>query len=318
MGSDGNQPVFKALLGIGDNTTSHAEKLISGTGALISIGLVFWISQACLGAEDSVLVVASMGATAVLLFAVPHGALSQPWAVLAGHGISAFLGVSCQLLLPESLLTPALAVALSVTAMHYLRCIHPPGGATALTAVVGGDAIHHLGYGYLLTPVLLNLLCMLAVAILFNAMFSWRRYPAAWVKRSSPEQGTLTTSSDSGLSHEDLAAAMEKINSYIDVTSEELAELFDLAVEHAAQAGQATHRFSVGNCYSNGQPGVRWAVRQIIDGPHAMKSSRDKLTFKTLAGQDCNEIGCCTLGEFSHWARFPVDFCGGRWVRRHD
>ncbi len=182
---------LRALLGLGDNTTSHLEKLISGQGAMLSLVLVYFISHWYLESYSGALMVASMGATAVLLFAVPYGALSQPWAVLVGHMVSGAIGVTCQLLLPESPLTPALAVGLAVAAMHYLRCIHPPGGATALTAVVGGDAIHALGYTYLLTPVLLNLLtpvllnllCMLSVAFLFNGLFHWRRYPTVLARR---------------------------------------------------------------------------------------------------------------------------------------
>ena len=73
----------------------------------------------------------------------------------------------------------ALAVALAIGAMHYLNCIHPPGGATALSAVIGGDAIHQLGFQYVLTPVLLNVIIVLIVAILFNYPFHWRRYPLA-------------------------------------------------------------------------------------------------------------------------------------------
>jgi CBS-domain-containing membrane protein len=120
-----------------------------------------------------------MGASAVLLFAVPHGALSQPWPVLGGHVISALIGVSCAKFIPLPLLAAAFSVALAIGAMHYLNCIHPPGGATALSAVIGGDAIHQLGFQYVLTPVLLNTIIVLIVAILFNYPFHWRRYPLA-------------------------------------------------------------------------------------------------------------------------------------------
>ncbi|MFX8373896.1 HPP family protein, partial [Acinetobacter baumannii] len=80
----------------------------------------------------------SMGASAVLLYAVPHGALSQPWAVLAGHAVSAVAGVAAARNISDPALAAAVAVGTAILAMHYLRAIHPPGGATALTAVVGG------------------------------------------------------------------------------------------------------------------------------------------------------------------------------------
>ncbi|MBR9884049.1 MAG: HPP family protein [Oceanospirillales bacterium] len=284
---------------------------------MLSIFLVYYISHWYLGSHSGAMMVASMGATAVLLFAVPHGTLSQPWAVLVGHTVSGAIGVTCQILMPDNPMTPALAVGLSVGAMHYLRCIHPPGGATALTAVVGGDAVHALGYAYLLTPVLLNLFCMLGVAVVFNAFFPWRRYPAVLARWPEHADLPVMDRQSSMLTHEDLAAAMEKINSYVDVTSEELAELFDLAVEHATQSQSHTHPLTIGGYYSNGSFGAQWAVREILDGPDDMDADRDRLVFKTVAGAGSYETGSCTLREFREWARFPVEFTGERWVRRH-
>ncbi|GGC00560.1 hypothetical protein GCM10011352_28400 [Marinobacterium zhoushanense] len=303
------------LLGVGDNTTGHSEKLISGLGALLGMLGVYWISSWYLGPDGSRLILASMGASAVLLFAVPHGALSQPWPLVGGHLISAFIGVSCQALLPDHPLTPALAVGLSVATMHYLRCINPPAGATALAAVIGGDAIHELGYAFLLTPVLLNLIGLLTVALLFNSLFYWRRYPAALARRPAHPTVAPMHRQSSMLTHEDLAAAMEQINSYVDVTSEELAELFDLALEHAAQSQHNPQQLVIGAHYSNGQLGSQWAVRQILDGPDSMTSERDRLVFKTVAGAGSYATGACTLREFRDWARFPVEYTGERWVR---
>lgn len=141
---------------------------------------VVLISQSQLGITGSASIIASMGSSAVLLFAVPHGPLSQPWSVFGGHLVSAIVGVTCVKLIPAPMLAAALAVALAIGAMHYLRCVHPPGGATALGAVVGGDAVHQLGYQFVITPVMLNATTILLVALLFNAPFPWRRYPAAW------------------------------------------------------------------------------------------------------------------------------------------
>lgn len=314
--SDKHYNKLHAWIGMGENTTGHAEKLISGIGAMLGMLAVYWISSWYLGPNDSVLIVASMGASAVLLFAVPNGALSQPWPLVCGHLVSAFIGVSCRMLIPDHALSPALAVGLSVAAMHYLRCINPPGGATALAAVIGGDAVHALGYGFLLTPVLLNLIGILVVAVLFNSLFYWRRYPAVLARRSIHTAAPPMDRQSSMLTHEDLAAAMEQINSYVDVTSEELAELFDLAVEHAAQSRLHPQQLNVGTYYSNGLLGSQWAVRRILDGPATMNSDRDRLVFKTVAGAGSYATGSCTLREFKEWAKFPVDFTGERWVRR--
>lgn len=162
----------------------HLEKWISALGGLVSLSGILLISHASLGLEGASTLVASMGASAVLLFAVPHGPLSQPWPLLGGHTVSALIGISCAKLLQDPVLAAALAVALAIGAMHYLNCIHPPGGATALSAVVGGEAVHQLGYQYLLTPVLFNAVTILLIAVLFNYPFHWRRYPAIFRRQA--------------------------------------------------------------------------------------------------------------------------------------
>ena len=155
-------------------------------GGLVGILGVALVSQTQLGLAGSASIIASMGSSAVLLFAVPHGPLSQPWPVFGGHLVSAIVGVTCAKLIPAPMLAAAIAVALAIGAMHFLRCIHPPGGATALGAVLGGDAVHQLGYQFVTTPVMLNAITILLVAFLFNAPFAWRRYPVAWALVADP------------------------------------------------------------------------------------------------------------------------------------
>jgi CBS domain-containing membrane protein len=104
----------------------------------------------------------------VLLSAVPHGPLSQPSALVGGHMVSAVIGVACASLDTPPFIASALAVALASGAMYDLRCIHPPGGATALTAVAGGESVHARGFHYVVTPVLINVSIILLVAIVFN------------------------------------------------------------------------------------------------------------------------------------------------------
>ena len=100
-----------------------------------------------------VYIVPSMGASAVLLFAVPHSALGQLWNVIGGHLISAGIGVACYQWLPSNGIAAGASVGLAIGAMYYTRCIHPPGGATALAAVIGGPNIHALGYQYRATSI---------------------------------------------------------------------------------------------------------------------------------------------------------------------
>lgn len=116
---------FLHLMGWRANATSHLEKWLSATGALCGIAAIYAVTHWVLPSEAAIWVVASMGASAVLLFAVPHGVLSQPWAVLGGQVLSACAGVICQKLLPGQAFTPALAVGAAILVMHYARCIHP-------------------------------------------------------------------------------------------------------------------------------------------------------------------------------------------------
>ncbi len=209
---------LRSLLGVELNPVSHREKLLSMVGGMVSIWVLIWLTQGILHLPGAVALIASMGASAVLLFAVPHGQLSQPWPVIAGHGFSALIGVSCQKWIPDSWVAAALAVALSIWVMHQLKCIHPPGGATALTAVLGGRAIHEQGFGFVLHPVLINAVLMVAIAVLFNAAFGWRRYPAALGTRRLPETGGAAT-------HEEIVTALRSLDTFVDVSEQDLALL---------------------------------------------------------------------------------------------
>lgn len=186
--------LLRRFAGIGNDRAGHLEKWLSTAGGLAGIVGVALISQSQLGLTGSASIIASMGSSAVLLFAVPHGPLSQPWSVFGGHLVSAIIGVACAKLIAEPMLAAATAVALAIGAMHYLRCIHPPGGATALGAVVGGDVVRQMGFQFVLTPVMLNATTILLVALLFNAPFAWRRYPAAFARRANEPAATHSTS----------------------------------------------------------------------------------------------------------------------------
>jgi CBS-domain-containing membrane protein len=152
-------------LGIELVEVSVAEKLVSAVGSALAIFCVFCITRYSLPAAAAAGVIASMGATAVLLYAVPHGPLSQPWPLIGGHTISAFIGVCCAHGIANPALATAIAVGLAIGVMYQFKCIHPPGGATAFTAVMGGQAVHELGFHFVLYPVLLNAVTMLLLAI---------------------------------------------------------------------------------------------------------------------------------------------------------
>lgn len=213
-------------------SVSEREHWISAGGGLVGILAVLWVSHFWLAGHGGVLAVASMGAAAVLLFAAPHGAMSQPWPVLGGNVVSALIGVACARWLGgEPLLAASLAVAMSIAAMYSLRCLHPPGGATALYAVLGGEAVHTLGYGYVFTPVLLNVVVLLAVAVVFNSPFGWRRYPQAWHRRRSVK--VSETAEKTMIPHSSLVYALSQIDTFVDVSEEDLQQIYALAMAGA-------------------------------------------------------------------------------------
>jgi len=146
---------------------SLSEVVWSWIGAFLGIVAVSYIEHYFLEDTDLVMVIGSFGATAVLLYGAIKSPLAQPRNCLGGHLISAFIGVACYKLFPAQMwLASALAVATAIAVMHLTKTLHPPGGATALIAVIGSTKIHNLGYLYAIIPVGLGAIIMLVVALL--------------------------------------------------------------------------------------------------------------------------------------------------------
>ncbi|GGO88000.1 hypothetical protein GCM10011348_42460 [Marinobacterium nitratireducens] len=221
--------VLQLLLPNDPNRASHGERWLSAIGGFLGIAGLLWISSGVLDLEGATMVIGSMGATAVLLFAVPHGALSQPWAVVGGHLLSALIGVSCARLIGPPELAAATAVAVATGVMYYLHCIHPPGGATAMVAVLGGDAIRELGYGFVLYPVMANLLILMLIAVVLNWPFRHRRYPAVLAR---PRHREPASEARPELTHDDFTYALAEVDSFIDVSEQDLLRIYRLARQH--------------------------------------------------------------------------------------
>lgn len=208
-------------LGVELSAVSTKEKMIATLGGFVSILLLILISERSLHLPHSTALVASMGASAVLLFAVPHGQLSQPWPLAAGHVISALIGVTCARWIPQPEIAAAAAVGFSIGAMHQFKCIHPPGGATALTAVLGGASVHDLGYRFVYCPVLINVLVIVGVGVAFNYFFHWRRYPSALTLRATPTD----IGRNKVPSHEEIMKALKSLDSFVDISEADLIAL---------------------------------------------------------------------------------------------
>ncbi len=209
--------------------------LLSATAALVSVILVGMASRQMLQGISGPFLLASMGASSVLLFVVPSSPMSRPWSFAGGHLIAGLIGVTSAQLIPDIAAAAAVAAGGAILAMHLLRCMHPPGSATALLAVVGGDTVHDLGYQFLLSPVAINVAIMLGCALLFWRLSQRihqsanRQALAAGLKRS--EEKWL--SNDPAFSDEDLHHAMAEMDTFLDISRKDLKEIYSRAQQHA-------------------------------------------------------------------------------------
>ena len=159
---------------------SAAKSARSLLGAFLGMSLVGLVAQLGLHDTSMTLVIGAFGATAVLLYAAPLSPFAQPWNVLVGHVASALVGVAVFRLLGANWFSAALAVTLAIATMQLTSSIHPPGGASALIAVLGAPDIHGLGFGYALFPVGAGALLLIAVAYVTNNVAAARRWPEFW------------------------------------------------------------------------------------------------------------------------------------------
>lgn len=157
----------------------YKEQFWSFLGSFIGIGLIAYSQSQQFLHQDVVYLIGSFGASSVLVYGIIESPFSQPRNLIGGHLISAFIGVTVELLLPNTLFLAApLAVSLSIVVMQITKTLHPPGGATALIAIISSEQIKDLGYWYVLSPVLSGVLILFFTALIFNNMTSVRSYPA--------------------------------------------------------------------------------------------------------------------------------------------
>lgn len=291
-------------MGMEKTNVSATEKFVSALGGFLGITLIALISFQFTGATASALIVPSMGASAVLVFAVPHGKLSQPWPLIGGNLISAIIGVTCYQMISDPFIAAGMAVGIAIAAMHIFNCTHPPGGATALAAVIGGPVIHELGYAYVITPILINVVIIFFVAFIFNSLFPWRRYPASMIRFTSvaPAKKDITKPSIDKASIEQAISDMDLM---VDITIEDLQQLIDLTLQHSDMQLMKPEQILLGHYYTNGKQGAEWSVRQIIDESHSTNNI-DMVIYRVVEGKGLRSSDSCTRKEFSRWSAREV------------
>ena len=158
------------------------ELIWSWIGSAIGIAICGYCSSRYFEPRDLSLLIGSFGASAVLVYAAIKSPLAQPRNLIGGHVISGLVGVACYQLFGGTIwIAAALAVSLAITAMLATKTLHPPGGATALIAVIGGAKVHSLGFLYAFLPAGAGAVVLLIVALLVNNLSKNRKYPEYWI-----------------------------------------------------------------------------------------------------------------------------------------
>jgi CBS-domain-containing membrane protein len=150
-------------------------------GSLVGIGTCGYLSAHFFEPLDMTLLVASFGASAVLVYGAVKSPFAQPRNLIGGHVISALVGVAAHTYLGPTWIGGAVAVSLAVAFMLVTRTLHPPGGATALLAVIGSKQIHDLGFLYAAIPIGIGAIVILIVGLIINNLARDRRYPEYWL-----------------------------------------------------------------------------------------------------------------------------------------
>ena len=211
------------------------ERLIACIGAMVGIALTGAIGALVLGNGPHVpLLVAPMGASAVLLFAVPASPLAQPWSIIGGNTISALMGIVAAYFIRDPIIATGVGVSLAIGAMSFTRCLHPPGGAAALTAVLGGPVVAGWGFLFPFVPVALNSCILVGLGLLFHKL-SKRNYPHVVLKAENTHQTIdLPSAARVGFREEDVDAALEALDETFDIDRADLGRLLQQVELQAA------------------------------------------------------------------------------------
>ncbi len=263
----------------------------------MGIGLTAAITQWVLRETAAVSIpwlVAPMGASAVLLFAVPASPLAQPWSIMGGNLVSATIGVSCAYLFADPVVAAALAVSLSIAAMFALRCIHPPSGAVALTAVLGGPALHDLGYLFVLEPIALQSALLLLAAIIYHAV-TGHRYPhRAPVAAKSSSAKSATPVAPIGFTRDDLNAVLKSRSELLDIDPGDLE-----SVIRDVQAQALSRSISALSCAQIMSPNVISVTPQTSVQAALKQLMRHRVKALPVMGTDKKLLGIVTRADIA-------------------
>ncbi|MDD2701536.1 MAG: HPP family protein [Sideroxydans sp.] len=205
-----------------------AERLRSGLAGGLGIFLLAWALHLLPQPQFPLMLLGSMAASAVLLYAVPHSPLAQPWNLIGGHLISALAGWITISLVHDPLTAAGVAVGSAIFLMYVLDCLHPPGAATALTLVLGATQFQQMGAGWTATIVASNAFLSLLLALLINNALPRRHYPQAPAAPLAPAPAARVLPEQ-----QDIERALAEEDSLLDISTDDLLDLYARAQQHA-------------------------------------------------------------------------------------
>jgi len=212
----------------GFDSISIAEKFRSAAAAMFSILLLGEVLHFLPDGGHPLMLFASMAAASVLLYAVPHSPMAQPWPLLVGNLLSGAVGWLCSMLIPDPVIAAACAVGLSILVMHLTHSLTPPGASTAMIMVFAPQ-LQHYGWLWAAATVMANAVLSLLLALVINNLIHAGRYPVRHHHLPQPSAAALAGE----LAAEDVEWALGEMEGVIDVDKEDLLEIYRLASEHA-------------------------------------------------------------------------------------
>ena len=172
---------------------------------------------------------APLGATAVLVFAVPSSPLAQPWNCVVGNTAPALYALLLLWAFPTLSQTSmaALAVAGAIAIMLALRALHPPGGAVALLTVLSAEQLLPMGW-YLLVPMAALSAVLVAVGVLYHRACGrpYLHQPPQIAKAQRP-------ATQLALSEQDLEQLLQRFDQSNNLSPEDLGVMLAAAEEDA-------------------------------------------------------------------------------------
>ncbi len=283
---------------------SIKSKLLAVFSSFAAILIVALITEYFSLDRADPIIVASMGASAVILFIIPNSPLAQPWPLLGGQLLPAIIGIVCAQTITDIALASACAVGGSVFAMLLLRCLHPPGAATALAFIMGGDSINSLGYSFVLMPLGLNVAILLLMSIAINRWVLGNEYPI--VPKPDNKKNTYGTviapSQLTGISEQDLESALENMDMFMDVAPGDLSKLLTNAQKHSFKRlkGNVTCKdIMVKNVLS-----VEYGT-EVEEAWHIMR--RENLKSMPVINKARRVIGIITWNDFFKFIKLNTD-----------